>query len=371
MPTEPVERRFVWLLGGRSYQRLYIKFWGMTSAAYCVILLLQYHAQSSGLISAPNAMVIRSMVLAGMVLFFVAMRSGWSLRFSDPSLSMAQMVYALATAALSYFLNPNLSVISLMFTPLILLFGAFTMSPRQCWQMGGFAIFLQMLTAALSQFPSHAVSAMPLPLQWIVFFTCMVVYAMTAGMAGRLSAMRAQLRSQKLALSQSLESNLVLARQDSLTNLPNRRYALELLQNEELRVQRLQVRPCVCIIDIDHFKNINDTHGHAAGDEVLRLFSLQVAAALRTSDVLTRWGGEEFMLLMPETSLPEAMRVVERLHVRLAQADIWQQHAQLQVTFSAGIAAQLVDESMVDTVARADSAMYRAKQRGRNCTVQA
>jgi diguanylate cyclase (GGDEF)-like protein len=183
--------------------------------------------------------------------------------------------------------------------------------------------------------------------------------------------MRNQLRVQKRELAEALERNNLLARQDELTGLPNRRHALEMMAYEERRAARELVRPSVCLLDIDHFKAVNDTYGHPAGDDVLRLVARNAPNALRTPDLMARWGGEEFLLVMPQTSADAAVLVIERLRVALAQPHLWNAHPHLQVTFSAGVAIQHEGESMEETVARADAALYKAKQSGRNCTVSA
>ena len=205
----------------------------------------------------------------------------------------------------------------------------------------------------------------------VLFLASAVVLPIAAAMAGRLSAMRSQLRTQKHDLKDALQSNMLLAKQDTLTGLPNRRHALELMAYEEKRDARQQASCCVCVLDIDHFKRVNDTFGHGMGDEVLRLFARASTSCLRTVDVLARWGGEEFVLLMPETSLATGTVVVERLRGHLARADIWQSMPQVKVTFSAGIASHAPSEAMEATLARADGALYQAKAQGRNCTVQA
>jgi diguanylate cyclase (GGDEF)-like protein len=194
---------------------------------------------------------------------------------------------------------------------------------------------------------------------------------MSADMAGRLSAIREQLRVQKRALHVALERNEQLARQDTLTELPNRRHATEMMEYEERRSRREKVPPAICMLDIDHFKQINDNFGHAAGDKVLRLLAKQALTALRSPDILARWGGEEFVLIMPETTVSEAIQVVERLRVLLAGTWVWKDHPELRVTFSAGVAALQNSETIQDTVARADEAMYLAKQQGRNRTIEA
>ena len=117
---------------------------------------------------------------------------------------------------------------------------------------------------------------------------------------------------------------------------------------------------------IDHFKNVNDTLGHQAGDEALQRFSSILASALRAGDVLARWGGEEFILLLPATPLDEAASVIERLRARCADPASWVERPELQVTFSAGLSAHTDGESMQQVIARADAALYRAKSEGRN-----
>lgn len=114
----------------------------------------------------------------------------------------------------------------------------------------------------------------------------------------------------------------------------------------------------VLALDIDHFKDINDTYGHAAGDQILREFTHTIAGQLRSDDFVVRTGGEEFLVVLPDTGLQSAETVAEKL--RLATADT------MDVTFSGGIATILPGESCDQTLARADAALYEAKQAGRN-----
>ena len=120
------------------------------------------------------------------------------------------------------------------------------------------------------------------------------------------------------------------------------------------------------MIDIDNFKCINDTQGHAAGDMVLRRFSELAGNSLRPKDVLARWGGEEFLLMLPATSPEAATQLVEQLRMLLFKHQSWSDNAPLRVTISAGIASHRPGESMVQTIARADTALYQAKSSGRN-----
>jgi diguanylate cyclase (GGDEF)-like protein len=341
----------------------------MTSGVYAVMHLVLGFAQTRGLIASLHWEIFRWVSLSGLAIFYLCLRSGWSKRLADRAMTAQQMMFAIVMLAGAYVAAPAVRGAMLVVVPMVLTFGGFTLPPRRCQQMGAFAVGVQAIAMGLS-FASGA-QGQGGAVEVMVFVACAVVFAMSADMAGRLSAMREQLRFQKRELRAALERNAQLARQDELTQLPNRRHALEMMEYEGRRAQRDKVPPCICMMDIDHFKHINDTHGHAAGDVVLRLLASHAVPALRAPDILARWGGEEFILIMPETSLEIAIVVVERLRCALANAHIWKDRPELKVTFSAGIASMQASESIQDTVARADAALYRAKEGGRNRTEQA
>ncbi|MGN6202744.1 MAG: GGDEF domain-containing protein [Solirubrobacterales bacterium] len=147
-----------------------------------------------------------------------------------------------------------------------------------------------------------------------------------------------------------------MAIHDSLTGLPNRRALEEQLPRELARARRSREPLCVAIIDIDHFKSYNDTHGHLAGDEVLRECARAWDGALRGEDTIVRFGGEEFLVLLPGTEPEEAAEVVERLRERTP----------MEQTCSAGLACWDTVESADDLLGRADAALYLAKAGGRD-----
>ena len=147
-----------------------------------------------------------------------------------------------------------------------------------------------------------------------------------------------------------------LARQDALTGLPNRRFLQELVPREMSRARRAELPLCLAIIDIDHFKSYNDTHGHLAGDEVLRACAREWDGALRGEDTLVRFGGEEFLVLLPDTEPDQAAEIVERLR----------RETPMEQTCSAGLALWDRVESIDDLLRRADEALYLAKAGGRD-----
>jgi diguanylate cyclase len=370
VPAPSAPLKYVWLLGHQHYQRVYLKFWLLTSGVYGLFLLLHVYGESSGLFSNDGrSHFLRILIPVCLLAFYVAMRSGWSRRLNDPAMTASQMAFAIMMLGLGYLLVPPVRGMFLMILPLVLLFGAFTLSPARCRLLGWFAVAVLGVAMGFSVWAEWGNAT--LRVERILFLAGAVVLPISAALAGRLSAMRSQLRTQKLDLKDALQSNMLLAKQDALTGLPNRRHALELMAYEEKRAARQPAPCCICVLDIDHFKSVNDTFGHAKGDEVLRLFAQASAECLRTVDVLARWGGEEFVLLMPETPLAVGVMVVERLRGHLARPDVWQALPQCKVTFSAGVAVHVLPEAMEATVSRADIALYQAKQQGRNRTVAA
>jgi diguanylate cyclase (GGDEF)-like protein len=163
-----------------------------------------------------------------------------------------------------------------------------------------------------------------------------------------------------------------LALTDSQTLAYNRRYLLPRL-NEEMERARRQVEALsVLLFDLDHFKRVNDSHGHAAGDRVLRAFADTVRECVRTVDVLVRRGGEEFVLIMPSTDQHQARAVAERVRIRLAQDPLpVRQGLALLQTVSIGVAMWDTHESPEALEERADQALYEAKRLGRNRVVVA
>jgi diguanylate cyclase (GGDEF)-like protein len=160
---------------------------------------------------------------------------------------------------------------------------------------------------------------------------------------------------------------LELARVDSLTGLPNRRHTTELANAVLAAASNARRIVTVAVIDLDHFKIINDRCGHATGDYVLQQFAKLVRASLRSSDICGRWGGEEFLVVMPDTALDVALGVLERLRSAALAIELPASSAGLNVSLSAGLATNEEDVRSLDQiVARADAALYQAKHQGRD-----
>ena len=174
------------------------------------------------------------------------------------------------------------------------------------------------------------------------------------------------LRDQRTALARALERLNEIATRDELTGLPNRRAMGELLLTETARHARLKAPLSLAVIDIDRFKQINDRLGHAAGDAVLRGFAHRLESELRGADVLARWGGEEFLLLLPGTDAEQALQAVERLREGLRLQPFDDVEPGMRVSFSAGVGLCLGQGDIDSALERADRALYRAKAAGRD-----
>jgi len=146
---------------------------------------------------------------------------------------------------------------------------------------------------------------------------------------------------------------------------------MKCLNEEMARAQRSNTPCSVAIIDLDFFKRINDQFGHPAGDEALRTFAISIFANIRTIDKLGRYGGEEFLLILPETAKDQAVRTLDRLRSIISEVDWTAISGSFNLTMSAGICSVRPADSANDILARVDIALYRAKDAGRNRVVAA
>jgi len=192
----------------------------------------------------------------------------------------------------------------------------------------------------------------------------LVVYA-AATRRALLRSRRSTLSLQRINEALRLESHAYqrMARRDPLTGLLNRQGLGDELMHAASQDEQQLFPLSLVFIDIDHFKRINDMYGHTVGDQVLKDMANVVRNDIQRSDLLARWGGEEFLLICPRTEPHEARRIAERLRLAIASRQ-WPRG--LRVTSSFGVAESLAGEDLIESIKRADTAMYRAKQQGRD-----
>ena len=177
-------------------------------------------------------------------------------------------------------------------------------------------------------------------------------------------AQYAEARIQELETELQHLSELVC--EDQLTGSLNRRGLDESYAREASRADRRDSPMCVAMLDLDDFKRLNDTHGHVAGDEALQHLVRLIKQTLRATEVVARFGGEEFVILMPDTRAEDAAMVLTRLQRKLTKRFFLYDNQKLLITFSGGVAQRLPGEEQADVLKRADDAVYRAKKAGKN-----
>ena len=168
-------------------------------------------------------------------------------------------------------------------------------------------------------------------------------------------------------LSQELKHVRVLSLTDELTELPNRRAFTHRIDEELQRARRYKSSFCVAMLDLDHFKRVNDTYGHIAGDEILRKYANNILSVLRRSDMVARYGGEEFAIIFPNTSIEEAQQALEKVRTRAVKTAVEHNGDIIRApSFSAGLVLCDSSESSEALISRADEMLYAAKEKGRN-----
>jgi len=226
------------------------------------------------------------------------------------------------------------------------------------------SLWLVMLLALATR--ADVIKVLNIAVGLTVFFG-LIVYYMQAIALRVIEGIHLQLANASLAaqLQVALAAVEIDASTDALTGHANRR-ALDVLLKQQITLAQTEHRPfAVLMLDIDHFKQINDTYGHSVGDDALRAFGMRVGDYLRQGDLCARFGGEEFVVILPGTSLDRAMEVAERVRSGVAASDLLASPP-IRVTVSIGVAAHAVGQTMPDLLKMADTAVYAAKRGGRN-----
>ena len=354
----------------RSLQSLLLKRFAMALATYAMMALVCWFAFFAGLFrgSLATAVGLTLGVFASQLVLLWLFLSGRNLRFEDPSLTEVQVLLALAwqPLLLAFFDSARGSLLA--FYVLILLFGVFHLPLRVFVRCAAFAFFgfagMTLVQAYREQLgePSLAllqVGVLFILLVWLCLFT------------GYLQAMRQRMRQRRFALQAHQDTLRGMMRQledlvatDELTGLFNRRHFLRLAGRELQHLGGGHLHG-LALIDLDHFKRINDVHGHAAGDRVLQTFAAVARACLRDGDIIARYGGEEFVLLLPNTDADQFTACCERLREAFARAEPVGVKVD-NLSLSAGMTLLAAGDDLDEALQRADQALYQAKRGGRN-----
>lgn len=353
---------------GDARQPLRVSQTALVLVIYVLFAIGQHLEVVLGLVDEAASWPLTAFNLAGGLLFFAATWAGLNVRWRcTRPLAMAQSLWAMAGIAWSYGITGPARGAVLLIMALIVIYGMFTMKAAQTRRIAAIAIGVM---GVVMLFKARTDPGRYDPrVEAIHFIFFGIVMGACAVLSMRLGALRLALEQRGAELGAALARIQALATRDELTGLLNRRAALDCLRTELRDHSPRRPRLAVALIDLDHFKRINDGHGHAVGDAVLRCFAEVAGAQVRAGDSLARWGGEEFLLIMPGADLAQAASVVERVRERLREAPMAGLGTGLVVTFSAGLAI-CDDEAGLDrAIDAADRALYLAKERGRDRTV--
>jgi len=267
----------------------------------------------------------------------------------------------------SYYVDVfRISVLMLFFSALLLASfrsGFWKVAALSVFACTGYAVVLILAFADHGMALSLSVEG----LQWLIFSLSCIGFTVTGT---GINHLRNNLANTNERLRQAYDKAREMSIRDSLTGLYNRRHIMDVLASLKGAAEKQgNYGFCICYLDLDHFKQINDTFGHGIGDEVLRRFGGLLQEVLRGADYTARLGGEEFILILNGGELERAEQVCDRLRERLEHTSFKDLHPGLKVTVSIGVAAFQPGESIDQTLTRADHCLYRAKTEGRNRVV--
>ena len=355
-------RRTDWVLGGERRVRVRVAFQLLAWAVYlgCDIALLV--GMAAGVVAPATGTLLIGVTLAAQAAFYLLLRSGWSERLRDPSLMLAQSVVALTLVAWGYAIAGPLRDCTLMLAVMVIVYAMFCLSPRQTLGLGLYAVAV--LGAAMGLLSALQPQAYPPQTELLRFALVAAALPVTTSLACYVSQLGQRLQQQQQALRDALAQAQQLATRDALTGLVNRRHMHELLGLALRHEQYRGLAFCLALVDVDQLKAINDTHGDAVGDAVLRGLSQLALRTLRHSDVIARWGSDELLILQTETRAEHATRALQRLRHELASLALVPERPELRVSFSAGLAAHVPGETVEQTLERVEHALAQAQASG-------
>jgi diguanylate cyclase (GGDEF)-like protein len=308
--------------------------------------------------------------LLSVALFIAISEASLTDRFRDHYFVTQQSIISLTIMLAFLYIAPEVGCLFLCSILLVFTFAALRSTPRQTvigWSAAAIGLAILFL---FTDKPIGMPHETPLErLATLLVFVLVLGRGMIVGLFS--SSLHESLYRRGLELKEAYKRIEELAELDELTGSLNRRSIMQTLNDEIVRARRSNMPCAIALIDLDWFKRINDQFGHPVGDEALRAFAITVFANIRSIDKFGRYGGEEFLLILPETSDSAALRTVERLRKIVASLD-WSAISQnMTVTMSAGLTALRPDDTADSILARSDRLLYQAKDLGRNQVVSA
>lgn len=328
----------------------------LISLLYALSLFAFYQ---QGFVSRLTFIGAAAFVLGCALFFHAVFKLGLHLRFHEPSLMLPQLIVALMTMLGVAYLERSTQIALVPFILIAFSFGIFRLSTAALISLALACLVAYLgIILSRSEAQGYATDFRTDLLQWVVL--ALTLPGMII-LGKQLQTLRQVLRATRYQLEQYEEKSI----RDELTGLYNRRQLQTELSQAKAQAEMTGVPFSICLVDIDHFKQINDSKGHLAGDKILRDFSRAARATIRESDIFGRYGGDEFLQILPDTDVKGAVMHAERLRINAHFLD-FQILPQKHISLSIGVAQYREGEKITDLIARADAALYRAKQQGRN-----
>lgn len=346
-------------------QRMRLRWAGATAASYAVDATFLALFAAAGVVAASVPLLYGAVAALIVAATWVLTATNVNLRFRDPNLTAPLMAAAVLLQLAVVAMAPQIAFPFLANLFTVFAFGMLWMTPRQSvavWTLGAFAL-------AVLDYAVGARFSIPVGTAWerlLVWTYFALILGRCVLLSVQADALRRRIDEGRRKLSESLDQMRQLASHDELTKTLNRRSLMAALEQARSRAERGGEVFSVALLDLDHFKNINDTHGHAVGDDVLRAFAKMAYRGLRDSDAFGRYGGEEFMLILGATAPAAAQAALERMRSNVGARD-WTEFApDLRLTVSAGVAGFRPGETISQLLSRADAALYESKRAGRD-----
>jgi diguanylate cyclase (GGDEF)-like protein len=358
------------LFGAEPALRRMLNYWAATALLYVAGIALLACQVAAGYSPAAPAMLLACVAGGGTLCFYALIRFSGALRLAPEVLAVLQSLFAIGCGMAAYAIAGPLRAALLTMTVVIIAFCALALRPRQTLLLAAAALLG--LGGTMWRLQAGDPQRFPPEVEAMTFGYLAAALLSAAVLTGEMTKLRRRMKRKTEDLTQALETIRTLATVDELTALANRRHMNEVLQAEERRQSQRNGNgggssgSCIALLDIDFFKQVNDRHGHALGDAVLREFALAARGALRARDTLARWGGEEFLLLLPDAAPADAHQVLERMLDRVHALRIEGMDPQRRLSFSAGLAERRSGEPFTEAISRADKALYQAKAAGRD-----
>ena len=327
-------------------QRARLERYYLALVVYAINLLASSVCVVAGYVNANALLVAIPPVILANLTIYLLFRSGLNSRFHDPGLATAQMLLATGfTMYAAYIANEARSLFLILYlVPYV--FSTSQFRPQKHLLLGVFGLVLYCILCIVHWLTGPEAVNLKFELLQLASFGIVMAWLSFIGHSHKTLRYRAEY--------------------DQLTRVRNRQNLLELIEHELNRANRGGPTFCIALMDLDHFKRVNDSLGHAAGDVVLRRFAKTILRSRRQTDIFGRFGGEEFLMLLPGTTLERSILPLERLRARIESMTLDDLRQGMQVTASIGVAEFIPGESVVNLVKRADRKLYEAKRAGRN-----